>query len=57
LCNGADYEGNTIEVPSVDLPLTQEQFLQLQSQISPHEPGSNYGIEIYMRVLQFLSQV
>ena len=56
LCNGADEEENTIEVPHVDVPLTEEQFSQLQSQISPHGPGSNYGIEIYVRVLQFLSQ-
>ena len=56
LCNGTDDEENIVEVPHVDVPLTDEQFSQLQTQISPHESGANYGIDIYMRVLQFLSQ-
>ena len=38
------------------IPLTDEQFSQLQTQISPHESGANYGIDTCMRVLQFLSQ-
>ena len=56
LCNGTDDEENIVEVPHVDVPLTDEQFSQLQTQISLHESGANYGIDTYMRVLQFLSQ-
>ncbi len=35
LCNGTEDEENTIEVPHVDVQLTEEQFSQLQSQIVP----------------------
>ena len=55
LCNGTDDEENIVEVPHVDVPLTDEQFSQLQTQISPHESGANYGIDIYIYIYESIA--
>ena len=48
-------QSNNVEVPNVELPISIEQFQQLEMQVNPYELNTTYGIELYIRTLQFLS--
>jgi hypothetical protein len=48
-------EGQRIEIPNIDAPISADQFYQLEIQVNPYEPSANYGIELFMRTLEFLS--
>lgn len=48
-------EGKRVEVPNVDVPISAEQFHQLETQVNPHEAIRNYGIELFMRTVEFLA--
>lgn len=50
-------EGERIEIPNVDVPISAEQFYQLEAQVDPYEPNRNYGIELFMRTLEFLASL
>lgn len=52
--NGEEEEG--IEIPLVNIPISEEQFYHLETQVHPNEPSRNYVIELYLRTIELLAQ-
>ena len=50
-------EEEGVEIPPVNVPISEEQFYQLETQVNPNEPSRNYGIELYLRTIEFLAQM
>ena len=46
-----------MNVPEVENPLFEEEFEQLQSMVSPTAQSDNFGVDIYMMVLEHVSQI
>ena len=63
LAHGIDWDGplpqeendaDQVDVPPCDSPLTEEQYRQLQANISPLAESSNYGINLVLDSLTFI---
>ena len=60
---GIDYDGplptlqtaNNVEIPEVNLPLSQECIQSLTS-MDPLENDGNYGIDVFLRIVTFLEE-
>ena len=50
-------EEGGVEIPPANVPISEEQFCQLDTQVNPIEPNRNYGIELYLRTIEFLAQI
>ena len=50
--SGDDNEG--VEVPSINISLTEGQRIQLQSTINPLTTSQEFGVDLYMRTLDIL---
>lgn len=59
---GVDWNGpiphtaevDAVEVPETECPLTEEQFDELGSMVSPLADSTNYGIDLYLSTLSFV---
>ena len=47
-----DEEG--VVIPSVDFQLTEEQFQELQRTVYPLSNSEDFGIDLYVRTLEFI---
>lgn len=45
-----------VHVPETPIPLNSAEMEELQATISPLDPSVHYGIDLYERVLLFVSQ-
>lgn len=59
--HGIDWNGpiseesdNSVDVPEIGIPLPNEELDELQSMISPTSPSENFGVDIYIRVLELV---
>ena len=43
-----------VSIPTIDNPLTVEQFTELQATVHPSADDSDYGISYYMEVVHFI---
>ncbi|XP_019853028.1 PREDICTED: uncharacterized protein LOC109582628 [Amphimedon queenslandica] len=50
----SDEDTNYVNVPDVDNPLTDEDYLELQETISPLDNSNSFGVDIFLKVLQFV---
>ena len=50
-----DMTQEQVNVPLVESPLTDDDFLELSQTISPLAPSVNYGIDLYLTTLHFIS--
>ena len=52
-----DIQNNdyAVHIPPVNIALTNEQVNHLTDSIQPHEDDGNYGINIYLQVLDMLN--
>ena len=49
-------EDNHVEVPATTLPLSVEQFQELERTIDPLRHSPYHGVDCYVDVLQFISR-
>lgn len=61
---GIDWNGpipeeddNQIDVPEVRNPLQDQDFQRLQAVIHPLAQSDCFGVDIYLQVLEFVSQI
>ena len=52
----AEQEG-VIEIPMESAPISAEQFHQLELEENPTGPSATYGIDLYMRTVEFLQRL
>lgn len=52
----AEQEG-VIEIPMESVPISAEQFHQLELEVNPSGPSATYGIDLYMRTVEFLQRL
>jgi hypothetical protein len=45
-----------VEVPETMVPLDENAWLELQQNIDPKRPSAYHGVDIYMEVLQFITE-
>jgi len=50
-----DAASEQVNVPQVEVPLTDNDFSELCQTISPLSQSTNYGIDLYMATLQFVA--
>ena len=51
-----EEESNHVEVPETMVPLGENAWLELQQNIDPKRPSAYHGVDIYMEVLQFITE-
>lgn len=51
-----DNDDNIVDVPEIENPLPEEEFENLQLLVSPTAPSENFGVDIYMMVLEHVYQ-
>ena len=57
MVNSSDGSGDNnegVEVPSINISLTEGQRIQLQSTINPLTTSQEFGVDLYMRTLDIL---
>ena len=50
-------EISSVEVPEIEIPITQEAYQQPSRSINPLRDSEFYDIDIYSDVLQFITQI
>ncbi len=62
--HGIDWNGpiseendSAVDVPEIEIPLLEEELDELQSIFSPNTRSDNFGIDIYIRVLERVNNV
>lgn len=63
---GIDWDGplpqeyqdaDQVDVPQSQCPLTEDQYDQLQSNVSPLAESSNYGIDLFLECVSFVENI
>ena len=44
-------------MPPLDFELTEEQLTELQDAVNPLSDSDDFGIDLYIRTLQFIEQI
>ncbi len=52
-----DEEADSVNVPTIDCPLSDAEYEELCSTVSPLSSSSNYGIDLYIRTLSFFEHL
>ena len=52
----SDEDDSQVSVPHTHCPLSQDQFVSLQSRVSPLGDSENHGIDLYLQTLTFVAQ-
>ena len=52
--DGSRDDNEGVEVPSINISLTEGQRIQLQSTINPLTTSQEFGVDLYMRTLDIL---
>lgn len=55
--NGETAEQAVIEIPMESAPISAEQFHQLELEVNPSDPSATYGIDLYVRTVEFLQRL